>query len=43
MRNNKVAKLLGVIVLSAILFSSCATKKKYGCPTHIIERIVNLF
>ncbi len=32
-----------VALLFAVIFSSCATKKKYGCPEHIsIQKLLGL-
>ena len=28
-------KIITVALVAIITFSSCATKKKYGCPSHI--------
>lgn len=28
-------KIIAVVLVTVIAFSSCATQKKYGCPTHI--------
>ncbi|MGI9191598.1 MAG: hypothetical protein ACR2IL_05705 [Chitinophagaceae bacterium] len=34
MKNRKLTALV-VLALAAMTVSSCATKKKYGCPGHI--------
>lgn len=40
MKKNSVKFILTALVF-AVVFSSCATKKKYGCPGHIsIENIL---
>ena len=41
MKNRKLTALV-VLALAAMTVSSCATKKKYGCPGHIsLEWIFN--
>jgi hypothetical protein len=36
-------KFMLAALLFAVVFSSCATKKKYGCPGHIsIEKLLGL-
>ncbi len=36
-------KFVFVAMLFAVVFSSCATKKKYGCPEHIsIQKVFGL-
>ncbi len=36
-------KVVLATLLFAVIFSSCATKKKYGCPEHIsIQKILGL-
>ncbi len=36
-------KLVLLAAFFAVVFSSCATKKKYGCPGHItIEKLLGL-
>jgi len=39
---NKFFRLLALMSLAVLLFASCATKKKYGCPGHItVEKLLN--
>lgn len=41
MKNRKLSTLV-VLALAVMTVSSCATKKKYGCPGHIsLEWIFN--
>jgi hypothetical protein len=36
-------KFVVALVVFATIFSSCATKKKYGCPEHIsIQKLLGL-
>jgi hypothetical protein len=35
MKKNKNFILAILVIVASISFSSCASKKKYGCPSHI--------
>ncbi len=45
MKKSKLIQVVAVLSLTVIIFGSCAARKKsnYGCPSHIIERVINLF
>lgn len=37
-------RLMALAVVCMLAFSSCATKKKYGCPEHIsLQQVFSLF
>ena len=36
-------KVIVAVIACSLIFASCATKKKYGCPEHIsIQKILGL-
>lgn len=38
-----ILKIVTVTFVLSLVFSSCATKKKYGCPNHInIQKLLGL-